>query len=156
MRFTLDSNVLVYAVDRGTPAKRAIAHDILKRAIGLDLVLTAQALAEFLNVVRRRSPADFPAACEQAQRWATLFPTGSTTWEYVEKAATLAAKHRLQLWDCVIWQSARSLKANLFLSEDLQDGFSMDGMKVLNPFAPANERDLAELLAKGSEGSEAD
>ena len=149
MRFTLDSNILVYAVDSGSPNKRSIARDILVRAMALDAILTTQALAEFLDVVRRKSPASFPAACAQAERWATVFPIATTTWEHVAKAAALAHRHQLQLWDCVIWQSARSLQASLFLSEDIQDGFSMDGMSVLDPFASANAKRLADLLEKG-------
>jgi predicted nucleic acid-binding protein len=148
VRFSLDSNILVYAVDTGTPEKRAIAHEIVSRAVSLDAVLTVQALAEFLNVVRRKDPASLPDALAQAERWATLFPVAATSWELVARGAALASRHKLQLWDCVILQAARSLRASIFLSEDMQDGFSADGITVLNPFLPANARNLADLLEK--------
>jgi len=151
LRFTLDTNVLVYAVDTGSPEKRRIAREIMARAMGLDAVLTVQVLAEFLNVVRRTNPASFPAARAQAERWATVFPVSSTSWEHVAKAAELAERHQLQFWDCLIWQSARALQASIFLSEDMQDGFSMDGMTVLDPFAPANAKRLAVLLEKAAD-----
>lgn len=146
MRFTLDSNVLVYALDSDTPGKRDIARDILVRAARTDAVLTAQALAEFLAVIRREYPQHFDAARAQAERWATLFPVAATSWQHVSDAAAFAARHRLQLWDCVIWQAARSLQASVFLSEDLQDGLSLDGMAVIDPFAPANADRVEELL----------
>jgi predicted nucleic acid-binding protein len=150
VRFSLDSNILVYAVDAGTPAKRAIAREIMNRAVSLDAVLTVQALAEFLNVVRRKSPASVPAALAQAERWATLFPVTATNWEHVARGAALASRYKLQLWDCVILQAARSLQASILLSEDMQDGFSADGITILNPFSPANATKLAELLEKGA------
>ena len=153
MRFTLDTNVLVYALDTGAREKRRIAREIMARAMDLDAVLTAQVLAEFLNVVRRKRPADFSAARAQAERWATVFPVAPTNWEHIALAAELAERHRLQFRDCLIWQSARSLQASIFLSEDMQDGFSMDGMTVLDPFAPANAGRLAVLLEKAADSS---
>ena len=146
MKFTVDSNVLVYAVDSQTPEKQAIARNIMRRATLLDAVLTGQALAEFLNVVRRRAPASFSTARAQAARWATIFPIAGTSWECIDRAAAMAEAHKLQLWDCVIWQAARSLQAQIFISEDLQDGFSAEGMSVLNPFKSSNAERLAALL----------
>lgn len=150
MRFTLDSNVLVYAVDAAQPEKRAVARKILLKGRFLDAILTAQALAEFLNVVRRKNLTVFPLARAEAARWAALFPVATTTWDVVAAAARFAEEHNLQLWDCVIWQAARSLQASVFLSEDMQDGFTMDGMTVLDPFKPENGDKLATLLESSS------
>jgi predicted nucleic acid-binding protein len=146
VRFTLDSNILVYGVDSGTPEKHAIASDLILRAALSDAVLTAQALAEFLAVIRRKLPAQLPSAAEYADRWAAAFPIVPTTWEHVSAAASFAARHKLQLWDSIIWQGARMAGASLFLSEDLQDGLSLEGMTVLDPFKSDNRERLGTLL----------
>lgn len=146
MRFTLDSNILVYAVDRSDEEKHRIASDIMKRAPLLDAVLTSQVLGEFLNVVRRKRLTAFGLAREQAERWATLFPVVDTSWEHVAIGAAFAERHKMQLWDSIIWQAARSMHASVFLSEDLQDGFSAEGMTVIDPFAAANRDRLGRLL----------
>ncbi|MEO7240524.1 MAG: PIN domain-containing protein [Sphingomicrobium sp.] len=138
--------MLVYAVDEGAADKHLIARDIMIRAMLLDAVLTAQALAEFLNVVRRKNLKAFAAARAQAERWAAIFPVAATSWERIANAAAFAERHRLQLWDSVIWQAARSMHASMILSEDMQDGLSIEGMTVLNPFATGNSDRLAELL----------
>jgi len=151
VRFTLDSNILVYALDTDTPSKRAVARDILDRAKLLDAVLTTQAVAEFLAVARRKNVEAFPLALAEAERWAVLFPIGPTTWNQLGEAAAMAERHRLQLWDCLIWRSALAMGATLFISEDLQDGFSLDGMTVLDPFAPANAKRLADVLDKAAD-----
>lgn len=153
MRFTLDSNILVYALDAATPRKRAVARDILDRAKLLDAVLTTQAVAEFLAVVRRKDVKAFPLALAEAERWAVLFPIGPTTWDQLGEAAAMADRHRLQLWDCLIWRSALAMGATVFISEDMRDGFSLDGMTVLDPFAAANATPLADLLAQPAEPS---
>ncbi len=148
MTLTLDSNVLVYALDTREPEKRRIASDILLRSMTLDVVLTAQAIGEFLVVVRRKNPSIFPMAFAEAERWATIFPIAPTTWEHIAEAAALAERHRIQFWDCVIWQVARANGASILVSEDFQDGLSLEGMTVLDPFAPGNAAALESLLTE--------
>ncbi|MBN8815286.1 MAG: PIN domain-containing protein [Sphingomonas sp.] len=146
MRFTVDSNVLVYALDAGTPDKHVVAVDIMIRASMLDMVLTAQALAEFLAVIRRKYSEHFAAALDQARRWTVLFPPIATTHDHVVAGGDFAIRHKLQFWDSVIWQAAASKQAVYFLSEDLQDGLSINGMTVLNPFNDDNASLLGEVL----------
>lgn len=149
MRFTIDSNILVYAADADTPAKHDIARDILLRAEDADSVLTVQALGEFLSVIGRKYPIHLEAARGQAKRWVAIFPLLDTTAEHILSAADFASRYRLQFWDSLIWQVARSADATLFLSEDLQDGLSLEGMTVINPFIPENGDRLEALLAGG-------
>jgi len=146
LRVTADSNILVYAFVRDDPEKHRIASEIMIRMMDVDAVLTAQSLGEFLNVIRRKHLAAFDAASAQVERWVATIPTVVTSAEAVIKAATFARRHRLQLWDSIIWQVARGAGASCFVSEDLQDGLAIDGMTVLNPFNPANAPRLAELL----------
>lgn len=149
MRFTLDSNVLVYAIDAGAGERHAFAAEILARAMTSDAILTTQAIGEFLSVARRKNPSAFPSAQGEAARWATLFPIVPTACDHVIEAAAMAERFKLQFWDCVIWQAARSHGASVFVTEDLRDGFSTGGMTVLDPFNQKNEAALAALLASG-------
>lgn len=146
MRFTIDSNILVYAIDVATPHKHDLARDLLLNAATSDAVLTVQALAEFLAVIRRKYPQHIDSACAQADRWSSLFPPLPTSWEHVSAAARFSRRHGLQLWDCIIWQTARLAGASVFLSEDMQDGLSVEGMTVVNPLLPANAKRLADLV----------
>jgi predicted nucleic acid-binding protein len=146
VRFTLDSNILAYSLAEETGRKRDIARDILLRARTADSVLAAQAVGEFLNVVRRKYPQYFEAAIDQARLWARLFPIAETSTDHVLDGADFARRHRLQLWDSILWQVARSAGAEIFVSEDLQDGLSIGGMTVIDPFDPANAEKLARLL----------
>ena len=56
-RYTLDSNILVYAVDLDAPGKRDRAQDILITATKEDAWLTLQALSEFFHAVTRKDKA---------------------------------------------------------------------------------------------------
>ncbi|UZK69219.1 PIN domain-containing protein [Sphingomonas sp. S1-29] len=145
MRYSLDSNVLVYALDRGERQKRDIALDIISRADGLLLVLTSQVIGEFLNVVRRKNAAAYEEAIGLAADWSLLFATSPTQPEHVIAGARLAQRHKLQLWDSIILVSAKAMGAETLLTEDMQDGAIIDDVRIVNPFAPANAAIVASL-----------
>jgi len=147
LRFAIDSNILVYALIRDEPRKHELASEIMVRAMSLDAVIAAQTLAEFLNVVQRKQPQLFEEARTQARRWKITFEPLDTSSHHVLEGADFAARYRLQLWDSIIWQVVRSAGAELFLTEDLQDQLTIEGMKVLNPFSPTNSAELQALLS---------
>jgi predicted nucleic acid-binding protein len=146
LRFSVDTNLLVYSYEDDDPVRQRISGEILHRGIDAGLVLTAQALAEFLNVVRRKRPAALTMAVGIVGNWSRLYPVQATDHGVVLAAGEMSARHQLQLWDCIIWQAARRAGASYLLTEDLQDGFALDGMAALNPFVEANSGILAELL----------
>lgn len=148
MRFAVDSNVLVYAINRQAPLKRAIAQNIMSRGRLLDLVMSAQVIGEFLNAVRRKNEAAFPEAIELAATWSLLFPVAWTGPDHIVDGARRAARHKLQYWDSVILEVARDSRAALFLTEDMQDGATIDGVTILNPFLPSNASRLDALLER--------
>lgn len=53
-RFTLDTNLLLYAVDNRDPQRQATAQSIAGRAVMLDCALTNQSLTEFYVNARRK------------------------------------------------------------------------------------------------------
>lgn len=150
MRFAVDSNILVYALIRDDGEKHRIAADIMIRGMLLDMVIPAQVLGEFLNVIRRKHPQHFDEAQRQARRWAELIPPLETSAEHMLSGAAFASAHKLQLWDAIIWKVVRGARAAIFLSEDMQDGFSHDGTTILNPMLPANDDKLRTLLEAGA------
>jgi predicted nucleic acid-binding protein len=147
----VDSNILVYALDRTDRRKHEIAARVMKSAPVLDCVVPVQVLAEFLNVVRRKHRSYFEQARAQAERWNDILTTLTTSSDHVLEGAKLAERHNLQLWDSIICRVAQSAHAALFLSEDLQDGLVIDGMRVMNPLEPANEVEVRQLLTSADD-----
>jgi predicted nucleic acid-binding protein len=145
MRPTLDSNVLVYALLEPEDTKGRLAVELIDRAARRG-VLAVQALGEFLWVARRQRPDLAADAAELVEQLREAFTTFPTSIDLLFAAADLHARHQVPFWDAVIWKAGASAGATLFLSEDLQDGFSADGMRVLNPFDPANLDELNRLL----------
>lgn len=132
-RVSIDSNVLIYAALEPQSEKGRRAHDTIARA-ALHGVLANQALLEFVAVVRRRAPELTGNAIAQVDAWSKTFETAPTSARVVADALALVQQHQFQVWDAVIWSAARHAGASVLFSEDLQNGFTRDGMRAVNPF----------------------
>lgn len=143
-RVALDSNILIYAELEPESEKGTRAANLILRAAS-DGVIPAQVLGEYLRFVQRRVPAAFPEAIRQASVYRTLFLTPPTTSAVIDRAGELAREHRIQLWDCVICMACVDAGAKVLMTEDMQDGRVVEGLRLMNPFAAANERAVAAL-----------
>ena len=56
------------------------------------------------------------------------------------------AQQRLRIWDAIMLAAASFAECRLLLSEDLQDGFTWNGVTVVNPFSKTPNALLAALL----------
>jgi predicted nucleic acid-binding protein len=143
-RVALDSNVLIYAELEPESEKGTRAANLILRA-ARDGVIPAQVLGEYLRFVQRRMPTAFAEAIRQASIYQTLFLTPATTSAIIDKACSLARDHRLRLWDCVVCAASVDAGAKVLMTEDMQDGRSIDGLRLMNPFAAANAEAIAAL-----------
>jgi predicted nucleic acid-binding protein len=143
-RVALDSNILIYAeLEPETDKGKRAANLVLQAA--RDGVIPVQVLGEYLRFVQRRSPTAFAQSVRQASIYRTLFLTPATTSTTVDRASQLALGHRMQLWDCVVCIASIEAGARVLLTEDIQDGRIIEGLRLMNPFAPANTDALAAL-----------
>ena len=62
-------------------------------------------------------------------------------------ATDLVTDHQLNIWDAVILSAAAEAGCRFLLSEDLQDGFTWNGVTVSNPFADSPHPLLRALLS---------
>lgn len=134
----IDTNVLVYAHDRGEPVKQARAIEVLARlhATGRGR-LSAQCLAEFFCAVTRppRARLTVADAMLQAQRLARAWPVFELTPFIVLEAMRGVRDHQLAYWDAQIWATARLNQIPVVFSEDFNAGVVLEGVRFINPFA---------------------
>ena len=146
-RVALDSNILIYAELEPESEKGTRSAALILRA-ARDGVIPAQVLGEYLRFVQRRAPAAFEDAMRQATLYQAAFLTPPTTDAVVNKAAALARAHRMQLWDCVVCAASLDAGAKVLMTEDMQDGRIIDGLRVINPFAAANAEAIETVLGE--------
>jgi predicted nucleic acid-binding protein len=134
LRF-VDTNVLLYAVSRVPEEadKRAIAHGILDSD---DCALSVQVLQEFYVQATRKTRAGVLTHSE-ARDMITVwrrFPVQDQTVDVLDRALSLKERHMLSFWDSAIIAAASILQCRILLTEDMQDGQVVDGVRVVNPF----------------------
>lgn len=146
-RYTIDTNILVYAVERSEGWKHELAAEIVDRSIDRPCILTLQALAEFVAVLSRKRADEKPFAVGQAQDWLSTFPVTVATGEAFRSALGAFELGRVALWDALLLATAREAGCTIAISEDLQDGGTLLGVTVRNPFGAAGlPDDLRALL----------
>jgi predicted nucleic acid-binding protein len=67
-------------------------------------------------------------------QWADTFETADSTWASFQSAFDLTNDHGLQLWDALILSVTADNHCRLFLTEDMQHGFTWRGVTVINPY----------------------
>lgn len=131
-----DTNLLVYLFDSASPEKQGKARDVFsERAQRDEVLLSTQVLQEFYVTVTRKLAT--PLSADQAERLVrdfAAFPIVSTDAPLVVAAVALSRRHRLSLWDAMIVVAARAGGAAELLTEDLQHGQVLEGLRIVNPF----------------------
>ena len=145
-RFSLDTNMLVYACDRDAGDRHRAGKEILARAAGRDCVLTVQALAEFFHVTTRKGKLAVPVASAFVGDWLELFEIAPADDAALVDAMDLVAAHRLAFWDAMLLATARRHGCSVIFSEDMQDGRRLGGLEIIDPFAAENAARVSGLL----------
>lgn len=133
-RFFIDTNVLVYADDLDAGPKNAVARALIAEALTEGTgVLSTQVLQEFFSIATRK----LHVAADVARRKVELL--ASLEVVRIDVDAILAAidlhrLHSLSFWDALIIQSAANAGCARLLSEDLQHGRTISGVRIDNPF----------------------
>jgi len=140
---TLDTNILVYAIDIDAGERHERAIDIIEQVRFLDCVLTLQALSEFFTVATRKNKMPLEEAIAQLNDWQAIFPTIFATPTTLAKAVKAVKNHQLSFWDAMLWATAHDANVTLLLTEDFQNGQLLEGVKFINPFLL---KDLAEIF----------
>ena len=138
-RFTLDTNLLVYAIDSAAGARHDAAGQIIQHAVRLECWLTLQAVSEFYAAVTRKGIVQPPDAAAQAADWLDLFPCTAASEAAARTALANAAVGRASYWDALLVATASEAGCRVILTEDLVDGADLGGVRIRNPFSGSGE-----------------
>lgn len=130
----VDTNVFVYLFDSDSPAKQAIARELVA-GHSEKFVLSTQVLGEFFVAATRKlgSPLT-PERAMVALENLHAFRVRSIHPQLTLLAARRSMTSRLSYWDALIVESALEAGAGMLLTEDLQHGQMFAGLRVVNPF----------------------
>lgn len=125
----LDTNILVYSVDEKDKAKQHTARDLIATLVqNDDAIISTQTLQEFYNAATKKDAGTF------VKQFSDIIPVHSNTVNDVLAAIDISEASQLSFWDSLILASAKACGCSVVYSEDLNDGQTINGVKVVNPF----------------------
>ncbi len=135
----LDTNILVYAHDRGAGIKQQIAGALVERLWQERKgVLSIQVLQEFYVNIRRK--ALNPLGAKAARQlladymcWEVVINDGQSLLQAVD----FETRYKISFWDSLILQAANAAGAAVLYSEDLSHGQRYGSVRTINPFLVA-------------------
>ncbi|WP_404379302.1 PIN domain-containing protein [Caenispirillum salinarum] len=147
MRFTVDSNVLVYAYDEAAGVRHAVALALLERAFQADLVITIQSLGELFHVLTRKGKLPAERAKQVVARLSPTAEVIAADEDCLTEAMDMVARHQWSFWDVMMFATARQAGCALLVSEDGQDRRHLDALTIVTPFTDTPSPLLEKALA---------
>jgi len=133
----VDANVLVYAFDTSAKSKQVAAKELIERLWESGTgCLSVQVLQEFFVTVTRQVARPLPVD-EAADRvrefsvWKVFAPSADD----VLAAIAIQQQSSLSFWDAMIVRAAAESQCDVLWTEDLNDGQTIRGVRIRNPFA---------------------
>lgn len=140
-RVFLDTNILVYAHDLDAGIKHSVAvnlKDMWEHRTG---ILSTQVLLEFYITVTRKikRPLSSFEAREIIRTYA-CWDVRENTLMSVIRASEIEEKYKLSFWDALVVVAAFEAKADTILTEDLNPGQTIEGIRLENPFIQGSHK----------------
>jgi predicted nucleic acid-binding protein len=135
-KFTLDTNILIYSVDRQAGERHQRSIELIEQMPKCDCILILQALSEFYSAVTRKDKMPHGDAQAQVNDWMILFPVVKAEPGTLQRAMKAVEDHQISFWDAMLLETAVRAGVTRFLSEDMQHGRLWKGMSIQNPFQP--------------------
>jgi predicted nucleic acid-binding protein len=129
-----DTNVLIYAYTTGDVLNERARELLLDGG-----VISVQSLNEFASVARAKLAFKWPQIQVAIDNILVLCPNPRPlTVETHLRAVEISQKYGFSIWDGLIVAAAIEAKCSTLLTEDLQHGQIVDGLRIENPFRSGN------------------
>jgi len=135
-RTFVDTNILVYAHDLDAENKHKIAKETIFKLWESKLgVLSTQVFQEFYVTLTKKipNPIDKVIVRRLIKRYFS-WEVVINNPEIIIQASEIEENYKISFWDALIVSAAFSQNAATILTEDLNHGQYIEGIKIKNPF----------------------
>lgn len=130
----VDTNILVYADDAADSGKRGRAQELIREVVqDRSGWLSLQVLQEYFAVATRKLGLDAELARRRVELYSRLEVVTLSAVDLLA-AIDLHRLYRFSIWDALIVRAALVAGCRRLYSEDLQSGFRIENLEVINPF----------------------
>jgi predicted nucleic acid-binding protein len=134
-RTFVDTNILIYAHDADAKSKHEVAKSVLGELWSQRMgVLSMQVLEEFYVNVTREIASPLPKDVARMVVNSYAIWCIEITPAEISSAFRIEDESRIGFWDALIIASAAKCGASRILSEDLNAGQQIAGVRIENPF----------------------
>jgi predicted nucleic acid-binding protein len=132
-----DTNLFLYAYSL-SPDDAVKRQQVRELLISRLPVISGQILQEFIAAALRKKHLGITEEkIDEFLAFTADFPYQAVTWDVIREAVSLRRRFGLSHWDASILAAARTSGCRILFSEDLQDGFALDSLTIVNPFTKA-------------------
>ena len=131
----VDTNVIIYAHDPRSPAKRSTAEALMRSMA--DGALMWQVVCEYLSASRKLDPFGY----SRAEAWADIRDLERIcelkvpTWDTVDRTEHFLSRFSLSYWDALLVAACPEGGVTRLYSEDITGYSKIDTLELVNPFA---------------------
>ncbi len=130
----LDTNVLVYAADNHDPVRRDKARSTIRRVVETEIpVISTQVLQEFYSAAVTKLKIE-PMLAKEILHGFHNMETVQIDLGLIEQGIDISILSRISFWDGLILAAAEQASCAIVLTEDLNAGQSVRGIRIENPF----------------------
>jgi predicted nucleic acid-binding protein len=129
----LDTNILLYADDRADPQKQERAKDVIRKVMrDRSGRISLQVLQEYFSAATRKLGIDAAITRRKVELYSRLDVVRLQPSDLLA-AIDLHRLHQFSIWDALILRAALISGCRMLYTEDLQPGFRLDRLTVVNP-----------------------
>jgi len=138
----VDTNVLVYALAADDTKRSPIAQRLVRGLMAAEAFQTSTQVLQELYVTLTRKVRT-PMQPDQALRYLdqlAVWPVMIPDYSAIRDAVELSKSAMLSFWDALVVVAAAKSGAKRVYTEDLQDGQTIVGVEIVNPFMAESEQ----------------
>lgn len=136
--YFLDTNILVYSFDSTAPTKQEIAKGLIQDALKSQRgMISSQVAQEFLNVALWKFARPMNVSDARQYLTAVLVPLCRhyPSMAYYDLALLVKEETGFSFYDSLIITAAIESGCHTLVTEDLQDGRTVRGVRIFNPYS---------------------
>ncbi|HEY8943531.1 MAG TPA: PIN domain-containing protein [Polyangiaceae bacterium] len=133
-RVFIDTNVFTYVFDDSETDKQARAQKVLEDE-SREIFVSTQVLQElYVSLTKGRHPIATHEIAERAVREVATYSLIQVDRQLILAGIDTSRRQKLSFWDALIVRAAAEAGCEVLLSEDLNDGQVIEGIRIENPF----------------------
>ena len=133
--FSLDTNVLIYAIDPSQGEKHRIAQALLEQALTVAWPIALQVLGEFYSATTRKKVLSRANAARTIALWSELMRPCAVSSPGFTHALSYSRRTGAQFWDALILATCAEHGVKRLYTEDFGPQKQALGVVLVNPFA---------------------